>query len=82
VPVARNSVACSPQTWFLTSTVTPTMPDEPAASRLRLRLRLPCWPVLALLAWRSRHRCLLGDCAEELPGVAWLGLGGAAEKVR
>ena len=28
VPVARNSVACSPQTWFFTSTVTPTMPDD------------------------------------------------------
>ena len=32
VPVARNSVACAPQTWFLTSTVTPTMPDALASA--------------------------------------------------
>ena len=27
VPVARNSVACSPQTWLKTPTDTPTMPE-------------------------------------------------------
>src|ERR1039457_6376523 len=27
VPVARNSVACSPQTWLETATFTPTIPE-------------------------------------------------------
>ena len=36
VPVARNSVACSPQTWFFTSTVTPTMPEAPSLLGLGL----------------------------------------------
>ena len=34
VPVARNSVALT-QTWILTSTVTPTMPEAPTCAAKR-----------------------------------------------
>ena len=64
--MARNSVACSPHTWFPTSTVTPTMPGRPGLGRLGLHPRQRQLAGLVDTLGELEHLLILAHLAQRL----------------